>query len=288
MHSLIFVLALVLLSCSIVAAKLPYIADPPNPTSGTALDEYVNRPDPNYGWVELPDHEFSGKGFIHRDQGWTGYTLNMTSQQWLTPEDFSNTSQSNSIWYHIMVIIVPDEVKYQNNGSLYITGWSMPSPDGTGGMPNAKDEDIRVAAALAVSTGIITGCLFQVPDEKITFAADPIQKSRGEDAIVRVRLLYCILLLCCMLGYSSILLLTYSISNGLLLIPDLLISYSIIAISLHNTTILIITPKSTKKQKPTDTDRLYLEPFPRGSHQTRMASSFPYGQSLHACHGCHD
>ena len=104
--------------------------------------------------------------------------------QWLTPADFSNTSQSSSIWYHIMVIIVPDEVKYQNNGSLYITGWSMPSPDGSSGMPNAKDEDIRVAAALAVSTGIITGCLFQIPDEKITFASDPIQKSRGEDAII--------------------------------------------------------------------------------------------------------
>lgn len=180
------VLALIVLVCaSLTVAHRDNkgLSDPPNPLSGTALDDYVFKPDPNYGWKELPDHQFSGKGFLHRDQKWTGYTLNMTSQQWLTPADFSNTSQANSIWSHILVVIVPDEIKYKDNGSLYITGWSQPNPDGSN-LPSAKDEDIRVAAALAVSTGIITGCLFQIPDEKITFSSDPIQKSRGEDAII--------------------------------------------------------------------------------------------------------
>ena len=51
-------------------------------------------------------------------------------------------------------------------------------------IPTAKDEDIQVASALAMSTGQITGALFQIPDEKVIFSGDPTQKSRGEDAII--------------------------------------------------------------------------------------------------------
>ena len=149
----------------------------------TALDEYVWAPDSHYGWTELTEHQLEGKGFLHVEKKWTGYTLNVTSQQWLTPDAFSNTSDSGSIWYHILVVIVPEKVEFKNNASMYITGWGQPNPDGSN-LPNAKDEDIRVAASLAVSTGIITGCLFQIPNEHTTFTSDPIQKSRGEDAII--------------------------------------------------------------------------------------------------------
>ena len=161
---------------------VPQTSQPPN-NGKTALDEYVWAEDNNYGWTELKEHEISGKGILHFNKGWKGYTLNVTSQQWLTPEDFASTSSSGSIWYHILVVIVPDDVKYKNNASMYITGWGQPNPDGSN-LPTAKDEDIRTAAALAISTGIITGCLFQIPNEHTTFASDPIQKSRGEDAII--------------------------------------------------------------------------------------------------------
>merc|ERR1711871_883784 len=106
----------------------------------------------------------SGHDILRKGDGWTGYTLNLTSQQWLTPADFSNTSDSGSIQWHILVVIVPDEIKYKENASLYITGWGMPeqNEDGTWtGLPTAKDEDIKVAAALAKETGTITGTLFQ-------------------------------------------------------------------------------------------------------------------------------
>ena len=162
--------------------KTSHTSQPPN-EGKTALDEYVWAADNHYGWTELEDHEIHGKGLLHFNKGWKGYTLNVTSQQWLTPEDFANTSSSGSIWYHILVVIVPDEVKYKNNASMYITGLGQPNPDGSN-LPTAKNEDIRTAAALAVSTGIITGCLFQIPNEHTTFVSDPIQKSRGEDAII--------------------------------------------------------------------------------------------------------
>lgn len=169
-----------------LAASICQAQGPPN-EGKTALDEYVWTPDANYAFEELEDHQMTGHNILRKGKGWTGYTLNMTSQQWLTPEAFSNTSDSGSIWWHILVVIVPDELKYKTNASLYITGWGMPkqNEDGTwSGLPVAKDEDIEVAAALATSTGTVTGTLFQIPDEKVTFAADPIQKSRGEDAII--------------------------------------------------------------------------------------------------------
>ena len=52
--------------------------------------------------------------------------------------------------------------------------------------------------------------------------------------------------------YCSVMLLSYFISSGALGSPDLLLSYSMITLALHNTTILIITPESTPK--PTDKD----------------------------------
>ena len=48
------------------------------------LKNYIDRPEPLYQWtdlghrIEVPD--LNGEG------GWTGYVLNMTSQQWMTPE----------------------------------------------------------------------------------------------------------------------------------------------------------------------------------------------------------
>jgi PhoPQ-activated pathogenicity-related protein len=178
MQNFIVLLCICLLAA--VVAKHPSF---PANEGKTALDEYVWAEDSAYGWTELEDHEFNGKGFLHMKKEYTAYTLNVTSQNWLTPGDFSADSQSGSTWYHILVVIVPEKVVYKNNGSLYITGWSMPNADGSG-LPNSKDEDIRVAASLAVTTGIITGCLFQIPNEKTVFSADPIQKSRGEDAVI--------------------------------------------------------------------------------------------------------
>lgn len=180
MHTLLIVVCIYLFLG--VSAKSHHPSFPAN-QGKTALDEYVWAKDDAYGWTELEDHEFSGKGILHFNKKYTAYTLNVTSQNWLTPGDFSSNSSSSNLWYHILVVIVPEKVEYKNNGSLYITGWGMPNADGSN-LPTHKDEDIRVAASLAVTTGIITGCLFQIPNEKTIFSADPIQKSRGEDAII--------------------------------------------------------------------------------------------------------
>lgn len=146
--------------------------------SAMPIDDYVWAPDSNYGWTDMgADHILHGCN-VDKSQCWTGYTLNMTSQRWLTDADFAESSQAKSIWYHSLVVIVPDKVQWTRNASIWITGWGM------GGIPTAQDEDIVLAAALAMGTGTITGALFQIPNEHITFAADPLQQSRSEDAII--------------------------------------------------------------------------------------------------------
>jgi PhoPQ-activated pathogenicity-related protein len=84
------------------------------------------------------------------------YTLNLTSQRWLTDADFSANSEAKSIWWHNLVVIVPDNLMYKNNASMWITGGGM------GNKPSPQSEDILLSAALAVTTGTIVSVLFQV------------------------------------------------------------------------------------------------------------------------------
>ena len=53
----------------------------------------------------------SGRG------GWTGYFLNFTSQQWLTPE-----LVSRSLWWHTLVVIVPDNLTTMDTTIMWMTG----------------------------------------------------------------------------------------------------------------------------------------------------------------------
>lgn len=86
----------------------------------------------------------------------SGYYVNMTSQKWLTDADFAPTSQAKSIWWHILIIIVPDVIRFKNNGSLYITG------NAQGMVYWNSSEDAILAQVLACSMNSITGVLFQV------------------------------------------------------------------------------------------------------------------------------
>lgn len=144
---------------------------------GTALDDYVWAPDDAYGWTDMgPEYVINGK--IGK-RTYTGYLLNMTSQTWLTDAEFTEDSQSHSLWWHYLVVIVPEEVKFTRNASMWITGWGQGSS-----APTSQDEDIIMSAALALNTGTITGALFQIPNEHTTFSSDPLLKSRSEDAII--------------------------------------------------------------------------------------------------------
>ena len=106
---------------------------------------------------------------------WTGYVLNFTSQQWLTPEE-----SSRPIWWHILVVIVPNKLEYSNTPFLWITD----GDNGDDAIPDPLGKDMLIAADFAVSTKTIGAALFQIPNQPIEFAGDPLGKRRSEDAII--------------------------------------------------------------------------------------------------------
>lgn len=101
----------------------------------------------------------------------------MTSLQWLTPQDVSR-----SIWWHMLVIIVPNNLIHENalNGTMWVTGGSNENTV----WPTVEDEDIIIASSIAMSTGTISAAIFQTPNEHLVFSSDPLQESRSEDAIL--------------------------------------------------------------------------------------------------------
>lgn len=80
----------------------------------------------------------------------------MTSQKWLTDEDFDPSSQAKSIWWHQIIIIVPDQLRFKHNASLYITGGHQNY------IRYNDSQDVTFSTVIACSTGSIAGVLFQV------------------------------------------------------------------------------------------------------------------------------
>lgn len=92
----------------------------------TPLDDYVNKPDPTYKYEDLgdPDHE----------DGFTAYYINLTSQTWLSStikcvyKYFScyiiENDVDRSVWWHYLVIFVPEKVVITDTAFIYVTGGS--------------------------------------------------------------------------------------------------------------------------------------------------------------------
>ena len=136
-------------------------------STGVPLFDYVNAPDSNYQFYDT-------KVRLNKTKGWTGIYLNMTSQQWLTPQEVSR-----SVWWHMVLIIKPDVIKVTEHAFIYNTGGHNDNH-----FPSGDDADIIVASSIAVQTGGIAVVVYQVPNQSLRFAEDPLQKDRSEDGIV--------------------------------------------------------------------------------------------------------
>jgi PhoPQ-activated pathogenicity-related protein len=156
--------AFLLLSCS------PALASP--------LWDYVHKDDGQFKWHDTGKTLQGGiPGF---PGSWKAYLLNMTSQAWLTPEDF--TSTIGHIWTHSVLVILPEKYNYTDAGALYITGNDNDgAPDQ---LPSDTDEEVLLCASIAVTVGTACSILYQIPNAPIRYAADPLQKDRSEDASV--------------------------------------------------------------------------------------------------------
>jgi PhoPQ-activated pathogenicity-related protein len=82
--------------------------------SATPLDDYVNTPDPHYKYELI---------YTYNDQvDYKIYILNMTSQKWK-----DETFVKNPIWWHYVVISVPNKVLRPDAAFMFIAGGSQES-----------------------------------------------------------------------------------------------------------------------------------------------------------------
>jgi PhoPQ-activated pathogenicity-related protein len=116
----------------------------------TALDEYVDKPDSNYAFNIVKEEE--GLGF-------TAIFVNMTSQQWLTPQ-----LVSRSIWFHGLVIMIPHKIVNDEHAFLYITGGGNDNPNNI--FCKLTDEDCALGGVVALTSGTIfcRGSQSKAPD----------------------------------------------------------------------------------------------------------------------------
>ena len=132
-------------------------ASPPE----SALADYVNAPDPAYGYT--PVASVPGNGF-------TLYLLSMTSQQWRAPGEVDRT-----LWTHWLAVVVPEVVSHDT--AMVIVGGGD-----NGGPPDLASDEVAFGAQIAVLSRSVVAIVGQVPNQPLSFpdAPGPLR----EDALV--------------------------------------------------------------------------------------------------------
>lgn len=117
--------------------------------SRTALDRYVEAPDPSYKYEVVAT--VPGK-----DQ--TTTVIEMTSQTWRAPTEVDRTA-----WKHWLTVVKPTEVRH-GKAFLYITGGNN-----NNAAPKAADENL---VRMATTTRSVVAELRMVPNQPLVFAGD--------------------------------------------------------------------------------------------------------------------
>lgn len=132
----------------------------------TALEDYVNEPDPAFSFapiaspIALP--------------GVTGHILQLNSQEWRSPEEVDRT-----LWQHYLTIFVPDNVVSKIN-LMFIFGG-----DNDDGPPDLTSAEAQALALFAIASGTVVSVIQQVPNQPLVFANDSIANNeRKEDDLV--------------------------------------------------------------------------------------------------------
>lgn len=129
-------------------------------TQETALDRYIAKPDPSYGWKLV--NTISGEGY-------RGYVLELTSQTWR-----SQSEVDRPVWKHWLTVIKPDRVT-TNKALLFIGGGNSQTP-----MPTSIAER---TLSFAMETNSVVAELTNVPNQPIAFS-DSSERARYEDDLV--------------------------------------------------------------------------------------------------------
>jgi PhoPQ-activated pathogenicity-related protein len=126
----------------------------------TALDRYVAKRDPEYGWKVLSTSE---------SDGFVTHVLELTSLRWRNESEVDRP-----IWKHWLTIVRPRELT-STTGFLFIGGGNNDSPP-----PEAASSRV---AGLARSTGTLVAELGMVPNQPLRFT-DSADQPRSEDDLI--------------------------------------------------------------------------------------------------------
>jgi PhoPQ-activated pathogenicity-related protein len=121
-----------------------------------ALDRYIERPEPDYGWE-----------IVHETQveGVTVYDLLLTSQKW-----------KDIVWRHHLSVVVPDQLRDTGACLLFITGGGV--RDGQPKIQSlAEDKELQSIGKIANLTGSPVAVLRQVPNQ-------PLYGGKVEDELI--------------------------------------------------------------------------------------------------------
>ncbi|HZT40158.1 MAG TPA: PhoPQ-activated pathogenicity-related family protein [Bryobacteraceae bacterium] len=147
------------LCCALAAALAIAAGGAEKAGKFTALDRYVQAPDPNYKYELV--RTIPGDGY-------TAYVLDMTSQKWRTEKEVDRP-----IWKHWVTIVKPDRVAY-STGFLFITGGSNKD--------KAPEKVDALIADTAMTTHSVVTELRMVPNQPLVFPDDGVE--RVEDGII--------------------------------------------------------------------------------------------------------
>jgi PhoPQ-activated pathogenicity-related protein len=140
-----FVPAAAMAAIGLVAA----FGEAPRAGRETALDQYVNRPDPAYHWEVAKT--ISGSGY-------QAVVIDLSSQSWR-----KTVEVDRNLWKHWLTVIKPEKVT-SSTAFLFITG-------GNNGDP-APEKANPILADMAVASGSVTAELRMVPNQPLAFPDD--------------------------------------------------------------------------------------------------------------------
>lgn len=144
---------------ALVLALLPSFANAQAQPKETPLDRYINKPDPSFSWKVVSSKTVDGLTLV---------TMDVVSQNWLTPDKVNRTE-----WRHWVTVAFPSKIK-SNIGFLMIGGGS--NKDTT--PPNPDDRILQIAKA----TGTAVAELKMVPNQPLIFHNDGV--ARTEDDLI--------------------------------------------------------------------------------------------------------
>jgi PhoPQ-activated pathogenicity-related protein len=143
--------------------------------SADVISDYVSEPDENYNWVYEKDKTFRTLW------GSTAHVLNVTSQKWM--DESRGYGPRGAIWDHYVIVIVPNNLKYSNFSTVWLTGDSNTHPGADNGIKR-DNYDILVGDEIAHNTRAIAVVVKQIPNAPYVFPNDPDHKKRHEDSLL--------------------------------------------------------------------------------------------------------